>query len=261
MERDDLGSIRFWRESEQRAAQRFYVAFCLFVSAVQDAFLGLRERETGNLNWSGTCSYYSLVHGGRFLAFLAFGDLPMQHRDLADLFDTEAGIRARSHYETNGYPFDWLRKFVGQSAAPDADTEPNQQWVRENATHDVVIRYLQTIGVDDAEARVRQFGRMLGLAKPLRNDTNYEALLIAHEYRHQEMTQAFCELSSALSDAALTSLTLLRDAMRCMVLHDGDLDANRPGYIALARRYTDFQLREAVGRKLEHVGPVADLFF
>ena len=66
-------SLGYWRARPERVPQRFYVAFCLLMSSLQDAILGQKERQSHNLNWSATCSYYSLVHGGRLLCFLALG--------------------------------------------------------------------------------------------------------------------------------------------------------------------------------------------
>jgi len=54
--RADLPPLGYWRATPERQAQRFYVALCLFVATVQDAFLGAKERAQDNLNWSATCS-------------------------------------------------------------------------------------------------------------------------------------------------------------------------------------------------------------
>jgi hypothetical protein len=56
------------------------VALCLLMSSMQDYFLGLKESEEGNHNWAATCCYYSLVHAGCLLVFLALGDFPMSHK-------------------------------------------------------------------------------------------------------------------------------------------------------------------------------------
>lgn len=56
IDRADLASLAYWRSSQQRRAQRFYVAFCLLMFTIQDFLLGLKEREGQNLNWSATCS-------------------------------------------------------------------------------------------------------------------------------------------------------------------------------------------------------------
>ena len=82
---DNVAAVEFWREDQKIVAQRFYVAFCLFMSTVQDTYLGRMERERRILNWSATCSYYGLVHGGRLLCFLAHGDFPRSHEKLRGL--------------------------------------------------------------------------------------------------------------------------------------------------------------------------------
>jgi hypothetical protein len=47
------------------------------------------------------------------------------------------------------------------------------------------------VGVADAANVLLSIGSALRSAKELRNDNNYESLLIAHEYRHTELTRLF----------------------------------------------------------------------
>ncbi len=44
-------SHTYWRESDARVKQFWYVSFCLMMSSVQDRLTGLALREKGNLNW------------------------------------------------------------------------------------------------------------------------------------------------------------------------------------------------------------------
>ncbi|MBA3256711.1 MAG: hypothetical protein H0T64_08685 [Pyrinomonadaceae bacterium] len=104
-----LPSLEYWRAAPERLPQRFYIAFCLLMSSVQDLILGQKEQESNNLNWSATCSYYALVHGGRLVCFLGLGDYPMQHAELRNLL---SGRQARQRRDV--YPFDWLRGFAHQ---------------------------------------------------------------------------------------------------------------------------------------------------
>jgi hypothetical protein len=82
--RSNLPSLEYWRVHPDRLPQRFYIGFCLLMSSVQDFILGQKEQKSRNLNWSATCSFYSLVHGGRLLSFLGLGDYPRQHSELGD---------------------------------------------------------------------------------------------------------------------------------------------------------------------------------
>src|SRR2546427_545251 len=112
IERNEIGSLAHWRARAERPAQRFYLAFCLVTSSVQDLFLGLEERENSNLNWSATCSYYSLIHAGRLLTFLALGDFPTSHKALRSLLSEEPREAQDRPWPHGGYPFDWLQGFA-----------------------------------------------------------------------------------------------------------------------------------------------------
>lgn len=63
-DRNHLASLEYWRTPQERVPQRFYVAFCLLMSSIQDWILGLKERESANLNWSVTPYYVLLAQGG-----------------------------------------------------------------------------------------------------------------------------------------------------------------------------------------------------
>src|SRR5207244_4019820 len=109
--RERLPSIEYWRVCEARKARRVYISFCLLTSSIQDALLGCKERDASNLNWSSTCSFYSLVHTGRLLCFLALGDFPTRHQGLRNLLSTTASTDFKNQRD-DGFPFDWLRKFT-----------------------------------------------------------------------------------------------------------------------------------------------------
>lgn len=176
MDRNQLTSISYWRG--QRQPQRFYVAFCLLMSTIQDAVLGLKERRSHNLNWAATCSYYSLVHAGRLLSFLALGDYPTSHAELRQLI-SGAGNPPRRRLPPRGYPFDWLREFSQLAGAEPNRRAPATIPTRLSELRSCMVDYLLTIGVVDASEHLGRFGNTLLAAGPLRSDSNYEALLIA----------------------------------------------------------------------------------
>lgn len=248
-ERDNLESVRYWRTSPERVAQRFYVAFCLLMSSVQDFILGQKERESKNLNWSATCSYYSLVHGGRLLCFLAFGDYPTSHAKLRSVLSSRPQPRTTRRQEQDGYPFDWLRGF-----ATLAGTRPSQVRRNEGATvgefHQLIAAYLNRVRVKEVERRLAKVGAVLAAAGPLRNDSNYEALLIAHEYRHLTMSTAFDRLSLHMGMAAETTLPFLVDAFRGFRSHDPDLPEVRDEYEAFLHEYVHDRIGGAIRTKL-----------
>jgi hypothetical protein len=247
-DRNRLPSLEYWRTPQQRAPQRFYMAFCLLMSGTQDWILGLKERESQNLNWSATCSYYSLVHGGRLLCFLALGDYPKFHGPLRDLMN--ARTRKDRQAYSDGYPFDWLRGFT--SIADDgrqARKVPGEGWALVDLRQ-MIAAYLETIEVADASRRLDEFGKVFRAAGPLRNDSNYEALLIANEFRHVVMTDAFDSLSQGMARAAEASLPLFIDTFNGFLRRDPDLPEDRRAYQSFLHEYLHSRLGDAMHRKL-----------
>jgi len=215
------------------------------MSSIQDALLGLKERNSGNLNWAATCSYYSLVHGGRLLSFLALGDYPTSHAILRNLM-------AGSPDKRKGPPFDWLHGFSKGAAdnnpAPDRKLADVRSWI---------IQYLHQIGLEDAERQVDRFGSLLRAAGPLRNDSNYEALLIAHEYNHVRVSSAFRQLADHMGRAAEVAVKLGVTALRRFVEYDPDLDTRRMAYCHFLNDYVDQRLIPAVRNKLDGIAELS----
>lgn len=240
LRRNELPSLLYWQQSPQYIAQRFYVAFCLFVSSVQDTFLGLRERDRQNLNWSTTCSYYGMVHSGRLLAFLALGNFPESHEELKWLFQgplTTTNKKVR---------LNWLQGFANPSISSTA-AQLAVQRADPPQYLGVMKRYFQGCGVQ--EARIDEFARMLAAAKPLREDGNYEALLIAHEHNHQSVTASFTDLARAMSRAAEESLSLVEFAYSAFVANDQDIESERDAYRTFLYDYLHDHMRAAITRK------------
>ncbi len=248
LDRTRLPSIVYWRGHRQ--PQRFYVALCLLVSSIQDWALGQKERVSGNLNWSATCSYYSLVHASRLLTFLALGDFPMSHAQLRRLLSFNEPAPTPPRRSPDGYPFDWLRGFSHTSTA---DLRTTHVATVPGSLVDLrmgIVQYLSQIGLDSAGERLERFGKVIAAAGPLRSDSNYEALLIAHEYRHVTMSSAFETLSRCMGDAAQSQLPFAGEAFCGFVKTDPDLAIERAAYGHFGRVYLDQRLIPAILRKL-----------
>jgi hypothetical protein len=185
----------YWEASDEGRSQKLYAGFCEFASSVVDYCEGRRlldqgRNSSGRLNWSATASYYSLVHSGRFLLFMAVGDFPTIHSRLARCFDQEN--RAPE-------PTDWLTKFPALDyrfgpMATRYSTDVDFQRV-----HDFWAPFLAG---NEATNFLVWFGTVLDRVIDLRNENNYEAILIAHEYRHWEMTEVFQHLATQMQDGA-----------------------------------------------------------
>ena len=50
--------------------------------------------------------------------------------------------------------------------------------------------------------KLARFGKLLAKGRKLREENNYEALLVAHEYRHDALSQSFTSLSDSMEKAA-----------------------------------------------------------
>jgi len=241
-----LPSLQYWTASQDRILQRFYVAFCLLVSAIQDAMLGLREMELETLNWSATCSYYSLVHQGRFLAFLGIGDFPKSHERLGRLYRGDsAPVTGR-----DGMPFDWLSRFARVGGTEALARRSWDQYL------DIVRRYLVALDIDDVPTRLTSFSQTLSVAKELRNDSNYEGLLIAHEYDHPIVTPAFRSLANAMGEAAQMTLPLVVGAFMAYVDRDAELDRERDAVRAFVHDYAQRRIMDSIRPKLAGSWPL-----
>jgi len=257
-DRNHLASLEYWRRPQERVPQRFYVAFCLLMSSIQDWILSLKEIESQNLNWSATCSYYSLVHGGRLLCFLALGDYPTQHPDLrklmAGMVETSGNRQTRPNRQTpghrqansDGYPFDWLRGFGRLEQARHTQAIGGELAQK----RELLAAYLEDIGVREARTSLDDFGRLLKAAGPLRNDSNYEALLIAHEFHHIEITEAFESLANAMARAAGASIPLFIDAFNGFRRLDPDLAEDRRAYESFLYELVHRRLGDGIRSKL-----------
>jgi hypothetical protein len=200
---DVIDPNSYWHDSREREAQYLYVAFCELASAVLDYCEGAtmrsapchdlhhRERRRDaayytRQNWAGTVLYYSLVHTARLLVFLACGDFPKGHGQLGQCFDP-AGQPA---------PATWLGGLLDENAQKKKRSRTvsfanlREFWSAPNSDHDVVSE------------KLARFGKLLAEGKKLREENNYEALLVAHEYRHDALSESFTSLSDSMEKAA-----------------------------------------------------------
>jgi len=189
-----IGPSEYWNCSETRKAQRLYVSFCELAASALDYAEGLRllrrdERRQGaaRLNWAGTAFYYSLVHSARFLIFTAVGDFPTQHNKLAQAFST-------SHSGT--VSTDWLKSFASNGNVSSAKI----------GFEHLVDYWSSGVSKEPTAAMFNWFADALARAKALRNENNYEALLIAHEYKHSYLGSSFKRLATTMEGVAKTAL-------------------------------------------------------
>ncbi len=145
--------------SEQRLGQRIYISACLLWTALHDRLVGkgLADRYP---NWSAISAYYSMVHALRLVWFLLYGSFPTRH---APLGEAMAGTRS--------IDADWSQGNLERGGA--------------RLSADALKGALRDgLGDADLANRVATVGRVFCGAVKLREDSNYESLILAHQYRH-----------------------------------------------------------------------------
>jgi hypothetical protein len=114
----------------------------------------------------------------------------------------------------------------------------------------MILGYLGQIGVQDPDGKLARFGRILHAAAPVRNDSNYEALLIAHEHRHVAMSSAFARLAENMARAADSSIPFAIEVFNRYFQGDPDLPPDRQDYESFLHDYLHARISEAIRRKL-----------
>jgi len=177
----------FWESDDRCRDQKFYTAFCILASACSDYAAGIKLKRQNNLNWACTVLYYSLVHAARLMCFVQTGDFPTAHNQLGDLL--------RQGWLRVGGRNTWIGKKL-------------QPYVSRYGDDVQPVTEFSLYGL--STERQNLWGEILERARKLRDDANYEGLLISHEYSHTVVTESFGRLASALHRACET---LLPDAV------------------------------------------------
>lgn len=173
----------FWNQDDRHKDQKFYVAFCILESALGDYAIARDLHCHNKLNWASTAYYYSLVHALRLVCFIPLGDFTKGHTKLARLYMI-GNLEMQDR---------WLPKIIrncGGSTEIDRITFSRMEMVRYFGEDENSYSTL--------ENRLKRWGIILDKARKCRNDSNYEGLIIAHEYAHRMVTDAFIELANVL---------------------------------------------------------------
>ena len=193
-------SFHCWRcknGPEERLGERLYITACLLFSAIHDHCL---SRQLANMypNWSAIAAYYSMVHSLRLFWFNAYGSYPTGHRQMVDsLTRDQPGAIAN-----------WQNQILGRTRTS-VRLEAFEGWLKEG---------LGDVGL---AARREPIGQIFSLAKELRNDSNYESLVLAHQYFHHagEMPNVvhvdveFSLATEAMQTASETTIAFITDMM------------------------------------------------
>ena len=158
--------FHYWRwndaerhRSDPRLGQRIYISACLLWTAMHDRLVGKRLADKYP-NWSAICSYYSMVHALRLVWFVLYGSYPTRHAPLGEAMAGAQSIIA-----------DWSHGDLRRGGA--------------RLSADALKGALRDgLGDADLANRVATIGRVFCHAVELRKDSNYESLILAHQYRH-----------------------------------------------------------------------------
>jgi hypothetical protein len=236
-------SYRYWRQDADHLKQLWYVSFCLMMSSVQDRLTGLALRETGNLNWATSAFYYSAVHSARLLCLLSTGDYPKGHAQICTALDPSSS-------DSPPVTFDWLATFL-EDLSVGRISDPVKKHGAAPSTVQRAVEHLSISMLSGTEERVQSMGRELGLLKKLRNDSNYEALLIAHERRHEIVEPVFLRLADA-ADATSRQAVDLALAVHVANVADGPtFNSLRPSLLAVHLAYADDRFALPLREKFE----------
>jgi hypothetical protein len=212
------------------------------MSAAQDYLTGIVLKDQSNLNWSATASYYGMVHTGRLLCFVLVGSFPKNHAKLIRLLKPNGSV-----------PLDWLPTFVGDlSARPEYEED-----VRSSASRRDILDKLEKWDSEILPS-LDTFARMLEKAKDLRNNSNYEALLIAHEKKHVIVTDCFTRLAECAQAAARDSLELAVKIYRLYMEKSSLLNNKRDVFKLLSNDYVKGRMYMGIKEKLHSSRPASD---
>jgi len=174
----------FWEQNSEYQDRKFYVAFCMLESTLSNYAVARDLHVHNKLDWACTTYYYSLVHALRLICFMAKGDFPRRHDKLAELFKGETS-RGK-----------WLTNFLRQCQNSGVNVNETDFSLQD------IISALSSGTASETERKFRRWGEILDKARDLRNDSNYEGLIIAHEHAHIRVTEDFRNLALVLKKAA-----------------------------------------------------------
>lgn len=167
----------FWERDVAGKDQWFYTASCLIEASASNyavgKFLVLRRVH----DWASTAFYYSALYAARLIVFLGDMDFPTGHSKIGSLFDGEA-IQDRAWFLSTLEKLNY--------------TTSSRTTFRWETTRTKLLA--QGVSEHMADAACRAFHGVLPTATELRNDSSYESLLIAHQYSHKLVTEAFRQL-------------------------------------------------------------------
>lgn len=188
-------AFSYWRVDEQRLGERIYILACLLWTSLHDYCLAKRFSNQFP-NWSAICSYYSMVHALRFFWFLSYGSYPTGHAQMAK------SLRA----DERGAAADWRSV---QRSCTRIKAEAFECWLSERLANESLSKTLLSVG------------NAFDQARQLRTDSNYESLILAHQYyhgvsdqNHVNVQKEFQKTTDLMQKSAIATMRFVSDTAR-----------------------------------------------
>lgn len=175
---EEHAPFHFWKRMDvdsrtikTRLGQRMYTTSCLLWSSMHDRVMANKLADQCP-NWSTVCSYYSMVHALRLAWFVLYGGYPTGHSSMGNVLADRTYDYNRKEYIDGGQAnANWHH----------GDLESG----RAQITHSALVGAIeQGLVKRDLAEQLESIGRVFQSAVDLRNDANYESLLLAHQYHH-----------------------------------------------------------------------------
>ncbi|AFY41061.1 hypothetical protein [Nostoc sp. PCC 7107] len=92
---------------------------------------------------------------------------------------------------------------------------------------------------------------ILSNAKKLRNNSNYDALLMAHEWHHINVTNDFVKLSNSMSNGAKLCLKIASNCFENYIIYDAEIRQNREKIKYLVKNYIVRRLYPSISERIQ----------
>jgi len=150
--------------------KEIYRIYSHLSTIIHDYAIGRKLQKQKCYSWALTAYYYSLMHSGRFICYLAIKDYPKGHRELINFLSGDA----RYHHFTT-----------------------------EQITQHLKLRNIN-LDID----KIKKLGKILGKSKKIREDNSYELFIVAHQFKHSFLETNFTSACSLMKKIAKNYLRL-----------------------------------------------------
>jgi len=240
---DLIDSNEYWKRSDELIAQKLYITLCQLISGSLDYALGCYLRDREILSWSVTASYYSMFLFARMIIFIAKGDFPKGHDLIGNFFSADGNFLTKKKKPIQR----WLSGFLKQIEKQRTKREEEQREVKIDESQpytfdNMCMFYNNDYDINGFSSELTKLGKIFNQARTLRNDSNYEPLLIAHEYNHNFISNKFKELAKYMSLGAKQSLETGVKAFTHYLKYDRSLDGKREIFKCFVLKYLKFRI-------------------